>query len=45
MAGALPNWEVFTHALLDRFCPFCYDDPVESLMISLELFDLRPLNL
>jgi hypothetical protein len=31
MAGALPNWEVFTHALLERFGPTCYDDPMESL--------------
>jgi hypothetical protein len=31
MAGALPNWEVFTHALLDKFIPTCYDDPMESL--------------
>jgi hypothetical protein len=31
MAGALLNWEVFTHALLDRFGHSCYYDPMESL--------------
>lgn len=31
MAEALPNWEVFTHALMERFGPTCYDDRMEAL--------------
>jgi hypothetical protein len=31
MADALPSWEISTHALLDRFDPSCYGDPMESL--------------
>jgi hypothetical protein len=31
MADALLNWKIFTHALLDRFDPSCYGNPMESL--------------
>jgi hypothetical protein len=31
MSGFLPNWNVLTQALLDRFVPFAYDDLKESL--------------
>jgi hypothetical protein len=31
MAGALPNWEVFTHALMERFGLTCNDDPMEAI--------------
>ena len=31
MYGFIPNWNVLTQALLDRFGPSAYDDPMESL--------------
>jgi hypothetical protein len=31
MSGFLPNWNVLTQALLDRFGPSTYDDLMESL--------------
>jgi hypothetical protein len=31
MSGFLPNWNVLTQALLDKFGPSTYDDPMESL--------------
>jgi hypothetical protein len=30
-SGSLYNWHVLTQALLKRFGPFSYDDPMEAL--------------
>jgi hypothetical protein len=31
MSSFIPNWNVLTQALRDRFSPYTYDDPMESL--------------